>query len=99
MDDFDMHEEIDAVTAEGYMLQDRRLPEKDRKRLVRADWHGEDVYYLPEHLEWVCVPTDEDPGVSTPKPGALPYFKDGLPVCEPLDPFFARYPKTSGQTP
>jgi hypothetical protein len=80
------------------MLESRRLLPKVRSRLVRADWRGDDAYYVPEDLEQVCQlddrdPDDQDPGVTTPKAGALPYTKDGYPDCEPSDPLFERYPK------
>jgi hypothetical protein len=36
----------------------------------RADTDG--VYYRNQDLQWVCEPTFDDPGVTEPKPGAVP---------------------------
>lgn len=57
-----------------------RLSYQQTKRLRKADHFGDGFYYLPEDLTWACKPTDEDPGITEPKPGAVAYNKDGTPV-------------------
>ena len=51
------------------------------QRVVKADWRGDGFYYLPEDLEWVCEPSNDDPGIATPKAGAIPRNKDGSPIA------------------
>lgn len=40
------------------------------KKTVRADTDG--LYYYIEDTEWICWPTDDDPGWLGPKFGAVP---------------------------
>lgn len=40
------------------------------KSVCRTDTDG--LYYLSEDLEWVFPPSEDDPGVTGPKSGAIP---------------------------
>jgi hypothetical protein len=51
-----------------------------------ADWRGDDFYYTHEDLEWEVEPTDLDPGITTPKSGAIPRDIDGHPMIPPPAP-------------
>ncbi len=55
---------------------------KQQLPVYQADWRGEGHFYTNEDLEWAVEPTDDDPGVTTPKAGAVPRFADGMPVAK-----------------
>ncbi len=41
----------------------------------------DDEYYLTEDLEWLCKPSEDDPGILAPKTGAVPVDREtGLPL-------------------
>lgn len=42
----------------------------------------DDKYYRREDLQWACEPSDDDPGISEPKPGAVPRDRE---TGEPLE--------------
>lgn len=51
-------------------------------KVYKADKDGDGFYYLAADLQWAVEPTDQDPGVTEPKPGAIPHNKDGSKVFE-----------------
>jgi len=49
-------------------------------KVYQADFRGNDAYYTPEDLMWEIVPTTDDPGATTPRPGAVPRDAQGNPL-------------------
>lgn len=66
----------DCNPNENRIIQEYIRKNPIRPKVIRADWRGNDAYYTPEDLEWA----DED--ITTPKPGAVPRNREGVPLSE-----------------
>jgi hypothetical protein len=53
------------------------------KGQVRAYTDG--LVYWVKDVEWICVPTEDDPGVLRPKDGAIPVDDEQTDDCDAHD--------------
>lgn len=46
-------------------------------KVVKTNQPGDSNYYAVHDIFWAVAPTQDDPGMSYPKPGAIPRDKHG----------------------